>query len=345
MLLLVVTVLSGLGFGRAVPEVAPVTLEQLVATSDAIVIGEVGSVADVKPWLARWTAPDRLDVGAWPIAEILVTRTLKGDPSVAKRHCVAFPTWTCDTSSAKVGERALFFLTDVDPKSAEGEALSASVEDVFGSNDVAWIAHSGRGKLLLSEVDGRTYAECWVEDVVVPKELPRIPGGGYAFIARLELAPFVARIEALRAVCVEIEVLRAPGIEPWSLAVRADRTATWVSGGARPRWRELRLDATTQVDALRVLRRESSLSTGFVFGGPDAKSGERRVRVFGESEPFELVLRDLDKASSVSREHAGELRTLLEVWSALRSALDDPTCADHRARDAQVLAGLPTARR
>ncbi|MCE9596197.1 MAG: hypothetical protein K8S98_18560 [Planctomycetes bacterium] len=339
--MLAALVLALVGSSSSIVKLAPVTLEQLVVMSDAIVIGEVERIVDVKPRFGSWFAPDALDRPNWPIAELRVLKTFKGDPAVSKRHFAAFGTWTCDTSDAKVGERALYFLTDMDPASDLGEALVPEFEGAFGAPDAAWIAHSGRGAMAISVVDGREHVTCWTEDVVVPAELPRVAStSGHDFIKCLELAPLVASIDAVRAVCVELEARRAPGIEPWTLAVHADRTATLVAQGAKRPWRELKLDGTAQIAALRALRDANALTNSMTFGGPAATRGERVVRVLGEPGALEIVLRDLDPTALKSHEHALELRTLLEEWSALRGGFEDRRCADHREADARVLAAL-----
>jgi hypothetical protein len=346
MTMLAALVFAVVGSSANVVSVAPVTLDELVMMSDAIVIGEVERVVDVKPTFGAWFVPDELASSTWPIAELRVLRTLKGDPNVVKRRFAAFKTWMCDTSDAKVGERALYFLADMDPASELGEELVPEIKDEFGAPEAAWIVHSGRGSMAISTVDGREYVTCWVSDVEVPEPLPRIASiEGYDFISRLELAPLVdevrARIAAQRAVCIEAEVLRAPGVEPWKLSVRGDRTATLTVGDSGAVAREWKLETRGFLTLRRRLDHVRSLKDGVVFGGPSTASGERALRLLDRAESVTIVLRDLDPLQAYKWRRADGLGDALEIWAPLRGHLDDPDLADHRANDAQVLTALP----
>lgn len=343
--MLAALVFAVVGSSANVVKVAPVTLDELVTMSDAIVIGEVERVVDVKSTFASWFAPEELDLPTWPIAELKVLQTLKGDSAITKRRFAAFKTWTCDISDAKVGERALYFLADMDPASELGEALVPEIEDEFGTREAAWIAHSGRGAMPLSTVDGREYVTCWVGDVEVPERLPRIVStDGYDFIKRLELVPLLdevrARIAAQRAVCFEAEVHRAPGVESWKLSVRGDRTATLTVGDAGAIAREWKLETR----GFRALRRRlddnRSLKDGAVFGGPGTANGERVLRLLDRAEPVSVVIRDLDPLQAYTWRRTEGLRDALELWSAIRGDIDDAQCADHRTNDTQVLTAL-----
>ena len=70
---------------------------------------------------------------------------------------LASPTWTCDISEAKKGETVLLFLT----KSGKSRSYA--------------IAHSGRGRLPLRTVAGKSYATFW-PGVILPKDIPTIDG-------------------------------------------------------------------------------------------------------------------------------------------------------------------------
>src|SRR5688500_11886179 len=84
-----------------------ISFEDLASSSEQIVIGKVETVTSIE------------DVR---VAKVAVTRTLKGIP-VNEVYYLAEPTWTCDITSAEVGETALFFFYKygftANPKSRE----------------------------------------------------------------------------------------------------------------------------------------------------------------------------------------------------------------------------------
>ena len=118
-------------------EVRSISPSDLVALSDYIVVAAVTKVESAGEDLR--------------VATATVVDRWKGDPGPAIRFR-ASGTWTCDISSAKAGESSILFLT----RTAGQEALS--------------IAHSGRGRLPIKEIDGTLWARPR-GDVQWPKEL------------------------------------------------------------------------------------------------------------------------------------------------------------------------------
>ncbi|MBI3923230.1 MAG: hypothetical protein HY318_17550 [Armatimonadetes bacterium] len=80
-----------------------------------------------------------------------VKQVWKGKPG-ANVKFLASPTWTCDTSTAVKGETIVLFLTRV-------MRLGPF-----------HIAHSGRGRLPIQKVHGRSYAEVWTYGVLLPED-------------------------------------------------------------------------------------------------------------------------------------------------------------------------------
>jgi hypothetical protein len=152
--------------GVVLAEVAEIPLKRLVAQSDMIVVARVTKVedgrADVK------TEDDRFFPRV-KVATAEVIETWKGTPLREVRY-VASPLWTCDISDAEMGERVVLFL-----RSRKG-------------SPIMMIAHSGRGRMPLREVEGKTYATCW-DEVALPKGTTTIPGSEpkYSFIRSVEL--------------------------------------------------------------------------------------------------------------------------------------------------------------
>ena len=144
-------------------KVAAISLDKLVATSEEIVIATVTELSPASPLREELV-----------LASAQVKRTLKGSVTGTFQF-LASPTWTCDTSTAELGETVLLFLN--------GDR---------GSHYI--IAHSGRGRMPLRIVDNKTYVTLW-SDVLLPSGTPTIAGPEpqYSFIVSVELA----RVEAL----------------------------------------------------------------------------------------------------------------------------------------------------
>ena len=119
----------------ATREVATITLSTLVEMSDVIGVGMVVDVAD-------------------GVGTIEMLHAWKGGLGFGSRTTFrATPTWTCDTSRAVMGEILVMFL---EAKGAESE----------GAHEYA-IAHSGRGRMPLSAVDGK--ARVVFSDIIMPE--------------------------------------------------------------------------------------------------------------------------------------------------------------------------------
>ena len=190
--------LSGVCF----PRVAPTTLRELNGRAKLIVIGTVTSVRDVK---------------GLKVAEVRVTKTLKGNPQELVYY-LAQPTWTCDITSANVGEETLFFFEKYrfDPYPASityvksgGAAGSYTVEDgatpagafkepigfreaitaIVGSSPFWQVSWSGRGQMPLRNVGDRKYVTVWTDDVRLPADMSTISGPQRKYAGFIRSAP------------------------------------------------------------------------------------------------------------------------------------------------------------
>jgi hypothetical protein len=129
----------------ATGKVADIDLKDLVAESDLIVVGAVTRVE---------AAPvDFMDVEKHlrpvKIATARVVETWKG-AVVQEVRFVASPTWTCDVTSAKEGEKLVLFLHRQ------------------ANSPIMFVAHAGRGGMRLHDVKDKPYAT--VDDEVnLPK--------------------------------------------------------------------------------------------------------------------------------------------------------------------------------
>lgn len=148
-------------------KIAAVLVDELIRSSDQIVIATVTQVVDAK-------------VNSYAVkhATATVHKTLKGRPLQSIRF-MAVPgndRFMDSTADAIVGESVLLFLY----KQVDGE---------FG------IKLAGRGRMPLHTVAATTYATLWT-DVILPADAPVIPGpdARYKFIVSVELSYLERRI-------------------------------------------------------------------------------------------------------------------------------------------------------
>ncbi len=148
--------------------VALVTLKELVDSSDLIVLATEAKVengpTDFKLEEEVMPAPEI------KIATARVLEVWKGNAGQEVRY-LASPIWLCDISEAKIGERVVLVLTK--PPDWPFRA----------------IAHSGRGRMPIRDVNSKSYATIYTGDVLLPKGVMTIPGPEpeYEFIRSAEL--------------------------------------------------------------------------------------------------------------------------------------------------------------
>jgi hypothetical protein len=127
----------------AAAKVAPVPFERLVQSSDIIVVAQVESVH------TGWSKKK--------MATASVLEAWKGESGEAVKF-LASPKFTCDINDAVEGERVVLFLY-LRP---------------FRSSYI--IAHRGRGRMPITDIDGNEYATIWSKDIILPEGTPTLPG-------------------------------------------------------------------------------------------------------------------------------------------------------------------------
>jgi hypothetical protein len=125
-------------------KVAAISIEELVAESDEIVVATVTELT-----------PESVLRNQSVFARAAVKRTLKGSLTGTFQF-LASPTWTCDSSTAVQGETVLLFLK-------------------HHRDHHFVIAHSGRGRMPLRVVSNKDYVTLW-SDVRLPSGAPTIEG-------------------------------------------------------------------------------------------------------------------------------------------------------------------------
>ena len=124
------------GFSSA--EVGPMSLAEMIKYSDCIVVGKIV----------------RTKINRKNIAEIAVSQNLKGDSSLRRVRFSSAPLWACDVSAAVENEQGLFFLQ----KDPFGDpALRALPPGEHDGVPLFFLAHSGRGRIIIQNLDGEDY--------------------------------------------------------------------------------------------------------------------------------------------------------------------------------------------
>lgn len=129
---------------EATAKVAQISFEQLVWSSDLIIVAKVESVGP--------------QLNGKRYANAKVTENWKGPPT-GRVEFLASPTWTCDISQATEGETVLLFL-------AKENASRGYL-----------IAHSGHGRMPLRSLGRKSYVK-FSPMVQLPKGTPTINGPG-----------------------------------------------------------------------------------------------------------------------------------------------------------------------
>jgi len=105
---------------------------------------------------------------------ISVETTLKG-PAAKEWALAATPTWTCDISGTRVGERGLFFLEPyrATPGSSQYTPGPHLLEQVAarGLGPLHSLTYHGRGRMPVHLMDGKERLAVWKWDVLLPPEI------------------------------------------------------------------------------------------------------------------------------------------------------------------------------
>jgi hypothetical protein len=132
-------------------KVVPRTLDEVIQSSDRIVIGRVREVHRAAGHRA---------------AEVEVKESILGTASPRRLLVLASPTWTCDLSDAKRGEIAIFLL---EPATDIPQRVRNAIAEERPGLQMFSIAFSGRGRMPQVLVAGVPYVE--VSEMQLPGSL------------------------------------------------------------------------------------------------------------------------------------------------------------------------------
>ena len=177
-------------------EIGPITLKELVANSDIIVIGRVTRIFPIK---------------GVDVAQVQISTQLKGR-SLPSIYILNVPTWTCDITRADSGETDVFFLHPYKfsrhPTASAGAERSMSFQEPIGFKKKVWqtigkdffqVGHAGRGQMPLRTVDGVEFATVWTGDVLLPDQLKSIPGPDERCSNHIRSVPLAEFVKAIKS--------------------------------------------------------------------------------------------------------------------------------------------------
>ena len=252
---------------RAAAEAAETDIRDLARGSSVIVVGVVTSVTG---------DGDNRD------AQLRVENVFKG--AVNARDLLTFaasPSWTCDISSAREGERLILFLD-----------ASPTRPGITSKRPTYAVARSGRGRILIDDHDGSPIAVL-SGDVLVPASLNVTLAADLQI--ELPLETFVGEVrrclatdEKSRAECDELDMVRAKRRTDYINVERPVLTRKWADGRAALSCRaydEVALVESTAPTEMRsaTIRRRASGTTAEVACSPSFTGKQLDVITRGPS--------------------------------------------------------------
>ncbi len=286
-----------------------------------------GIDADGTKFESRWETSLRF-------ARIRVERVLKGNPGTTVVFHEAWPTWMCDDTSDRTGERSLFLLGPGVIAKASGSDRNLAV-DALGSELILRNVGSGDGIVPIQRDGSHEYVVQWgwPESLRDPDS-----GKGWSLTRVLSWIETAARFSpescVVHACCNATFPVASGRTESFDLRLLADgsRRLSKNQGGFvvvdrvdPPSWNRLQL----------VLGGELVEAAQTIGDEPGMPARSLAIRVNDRTLAFR-------QARDQSLESFGEasllgLQRALRAWAAVWDVLDCPTCTDHRADDERFM--------
>ncbi len=340
-----------LGFAGTAPpppaRVSPIRFEDLVRFSDVIAVGRVVRIEEIhwSGWKSSnsWGWPESLPPKV-PLAELTVTSVLKGGPETKTLLFLAVSTWTCDITSAEVGETALFFLQEAGQDEVFDAELHRDIGRRFPGIPFMRVLWSGRGKMPLRSLPDGQYATYWAGDVILPDGFPDVEGPDprHRFIRSAPLSAFQEKIAACLVeqreawLTASVAEVLDDGLA-WDLELTWDRHARLtVHEPAGARVESFLLDSRRAVGLSRTFECLDGDDGAETLGTGKSSHGTRMLQVFDPSEPKHFHILETDE-DWMRGEAAMRTYFVLEAWRELRGSFEEPACSDHRPRDRRWL--------
>ncbi len=329
MLVMPYLVLSVFSPASSVPEKAYVSLADHVDRATLVCIGHVDEVIRIETPGIDWPT-DGFD-SALPIARIVVERVLKGPQDLKVVYHEVWGTWTCDTTTADIGQRALFLLSPDGKLGSAPPEVRDAVSLRFGTNSILRNVGSGDGIMPIRVVEGEELVHCsGAPEVlrVVGYDSRLVDVVNYIeVLARFapELVSVHARSQSLRD-----NVGRRQWFDARILAEGSCRLA--VALASHEEVRTLQLEEA----GWRLLRSNLESCVGFndrVIGDSAQWRPERKLVVRAAEGTLTLVEPREFNPLSLGDADWLTLRDALVAWEAITQFLDCRDCYDHSGSD------------
>jgi hypothetical protein len=313
--------------GPPVFKVPVATLGDLTDRAKIIVVGEVTAVN------GDWrSAPGEL----YRVADVRVTKVLKGPADLRQIRYVAQGTWTCDITGGEVGERGVYFLSESKLGAAAGLVYS--------------IAHSGRGRMELRTIEGEVFATVWSGDVLLPKSIRTVDGPEpqYTFIRSVPLGELQEAIEVFddvqsRPVFAAHATPRSAFEDAFSFTVGQQGgclLGKYVQEGAAARSRYGPKDRLFRIEKQRLktlLQQLEEQKTGDLparLGEAKGEAGTRYLDCWVNGLKRSTCIDTVTQSSMNDPVTADATRRGLRAWGLLRAVVEDSKLPDWREADA-----------
>lgn len=330
------------------PSVVEVELVDLVRYADRVVVGRVEQVVQLEREPVDGRRTGFGTATSLPFADLTVLEVWKGEP-LDTALILAAGTWTCDVTKAVPGETAVWFLDDADALADEGPRLVEGVQRRFGERRVRSVLWAGRGRMPLRTEDGERLAACR-DPVRLPDDLgARRRSRPESYLTDVPVAALRERVQetVVRQRGPYLRAMSArrgpPGREElgWTLELRRDRRmrlAVLDANGLVAHERASVLPAMTFYDLQQAVHRIRGPRWNAALGGPGSSDeGLRSLDLTAPGRTASIRIFELSTQEIVDHAFREEVREALELWSAVRSLVDEPGLVDRRAADRSLL--------
>ena len=318
--------------GDPSPKKGYYALADMVDHADFICIGrvdEIVMVSPVQPLECGFSQPR----GELPIARVTVERVLEGDATADVVYHEAWGTWTCDTTSAHVGEHALFLLSRTGCVAAAPDDVRNAVHAVIGSTNLFRNVGSGDGIQRITDSDGLSF----VGGSGVPRALE--------FEGSTRLADVIRYVEELQRFSLDAVAVHARSGHAWLNDTAGYDLRILPSGEARLATRlgpreEVR---TFQLDPRDWVGLRNDL--GALVAGQERRIGSkaehwprRRLSVRADDGLLEFIEPATPRdPSGLTPAERLDLRDFLDAWTRVLGAIDCSECPSYAEEDRQRL--------
>lgn len=314
-------------------------LSEAVDWSTLVCIGTIERIETISPpegWAGREDGEARLrsTPGVMTFGRIVVERVIKGDPTTKVAHHEAWRSWICDTTSAHVGERCLFFLGpgEVSRATQSGRDL---VSASLGRGPILCNVGSGDGIVPITTPDA---GEPFVRFHGAPAEYAVEGGEKHGGVVRL--SKVLEHVEQLTRFAPELVAVRATSRRSddrtgFDYRILADGSTCFATGATST----LRTSRLPERD-WSALKSALSLAIGpapIELGAAEAYYPFRSLHVALPGARLAFTDDDSVIVSGMGDAELARYRATIDAWRLVHAAMDCADCVDHSARDAELL--------